>query len=124
MSFLRNISQKLHKLILFSTLAVSSCIAPAPALAAEPNSAVYCYNATGLAMFFYQHLLQGTPPEQAAAYLEVLMTNAQLDEQFKRINRHLLFTVINKKDVVSALQLKNILLEQCTLAYTQELKSY
>lgn len=120
---LRSLPIKLKKFVLLSSLVVSSCVAPAPALAAA-SSAVYCYEATNLSMFFYQHLLQQAKPEQVIAYLEVLMENAGEDANLRNVHRHLLFTVLNKKDVVSSQQLRNILLDQCSLAYTQETKSY
>jgi len=123
MRILQQLPSKLKNFIVLTALVTTSCIAPAPALATA-SSAVYCYQATNLAMFFYQHLLQQAKPEQVIAYLEVLMENAGEDANLRNIHRHLLFTVLNKKDVVSSQQLRNILINQCTLAYTQETKSY
>ena len=123
MLIFKNLPRKLKNFIVVSALAATSCAMPAPALAAA-SSAVYCYQATNLSMFFYQHLLQGAKPEQVIAYLEVLMENAAEDVNLRNIHRHLLFTVLNEKDVVSSQQLRNILINQCILAYTRETKSY
>lgn len=104
-------------------LAAASCSAPVPAFA-QASSAVYCWNASNLAMFFYEHLLRGATVEQADAYLQSMMQMSSLDDNLKRINRHLLYVVAANKDVVSAQQLKQLLLEECRKAYNQEVRSY
>lgn len=106
-----------------TVMTAASCSAPVPAFA-QPSSAVYCWNASNLAMFLYENLLKGATVEQADAYLQSILQMSSLDDNLKRISRHLLYVVAANKDVVSAPQLKQILLEECKKAYNQEVRSY